>query len=405
MKIKPYKLTKANVHYIYTTGVGGRGGHLLKVLPLQDTKPNVENPPGPHIAQLLHITKEVKKQEKINKPHFTLELHVENGVCAFYIWTEDAMLAKKVREVYTTCYPGIEVVDEHEKCFIDLNEGDLLCSARLRPSTSNYMPIDIVNNGELWNSFIELLQPDEPTQKAVLQIIVNPKARSKMGRVQRYVWKRKQVQNPTPKFSALTTALDTKAHEAPYEIAIRIVCLGRSEEMLVRKFTGVLDVFNRINSDSGGNQFKRKIYTSQQVKFLNAVEDRNIKIFVGTQEGRFLLGTTELGHNFLAMPCSELKGLESLNVVRPPVPQELLERESEEKAGKIMKLSWETEMDNEELKANYEEYLKRQQQLEEQEKVMNERENEWYGKITKEIADKTVKLKTENAKKAVCVQG
>lgn len=395
MKIKPYRLTKDDVHYIYTTGVRGREGHLLKILPLQGTEPNMENPPGPHIAQLLHITKDIKKQEKIKKPHFTFELHMENGVCTFYIWTEDALLAKKVREVYTACYPGIEVVDEHERCFINLNEGDMLCCARLRPSTGRYMPIDVVNNGELWDSFIELLQPDEPTQKAVLQIIVNPKGRSKMSRVQSHVWKRKQVQNPTQKYSALTTALDTKAHEAPYEIAIRFVCLGRREEMLVRKFSGVLDVFNRLNSDSGGNKFKRKIYTSQQVKFLNAVEDRNMKIFVGTQEGRFLLGTTELGHNFLAMPCSELRGLESLNVMRPPVPQELLERESEEKTGSIMKLNWEEEMNDEELKASYEEYLKRQQRFEEEEKAANERESASFKRIEDEIAAKTAKLKVE----------
>lgn len=332
MLMKPHKLTKENIYWIKNTGQGGRKGYLKQILPLQQDGIPLQNP-GLKIAQELHVTRQTRKQFGIKIDYIVFEVMLENNKAGFYFWTDDEFMAKKITETYRTCYPSVGFQEKHEKFFIDLEANDYVVCARLIPKHSRYLPINIVPNGEIWQSILSQIKSEDPFDKAVIQIILWPKKRSKMNKLKKKVWKRKNVKNPPEKYAELTNLLDAKANTAPYEVVFRVVVLGRDSDRLRRKMGNLLDVFNRLDSNAGGNKFKRKMYSTRQVRFLNAVEDRDVKHFVGRVGEKFLLSTDEVGHNFFAVPASEevdiLPIMDSMKVERLPIPEELIQRSSQ----------------------------------------------------------------------------
>jgi len=411
MVMKAHKLTKADIKWIKNTGQGGRKGYLKQILPLQQDGQPLTNP-GPKTAQELHTTPQTRKQYGIKKGYFVFEVMLENNKAGFFFWTDDEYMSKKIMETYRTCYPSIGFRDMQEKFFVDLEPNDYVICARLTPKHYRYLPINIVPNGELWLSILSQIKSGDPYDKGVIQIILWPRKRSKMNKLQHRVWRRKNVKNPTEKYAELTNLWDAKTHMAPYEAVFRIVMFGRDPERLKRKMGDVLDVFNRLDSDAGGNRIKRKTYNTRQVGFLNSVEDRDVSHFIGPFEERFILSADEIGHNFFAVPVGEevdiLPVMDSMKVERMPIPEELIQHSNQTLSDMdidkkyMVNLRYDSVMNDEELKEETRLYEQRQKENEEKACVLDAESEAYFSKLNQRLLDvmkKMEKKKQDETKK------
>lgn len=401
MLIKTHKLTKKDIHYIKNTGHGGRQGYLKQILPLQQDGQPLQNP-GPKIAQELHTTPKLRKQFGIKTKYLIFEVMLENNKAGFYFWTDDEHMSRKITETYRTCYPSIGFREQHEKFFINLEPDDYIACVRLTPKYNRYLPISIVPNGEMWQSILSQIKSSDSSDKAVIQIILWPRKRSKMNKLQHLVWQRKNVKNPAEKYAELTRLYDAKAHMAPYEAVFRVVMIGRDPESVRRKMGNLLDVFNRLDSDSGGNRFRRKPYSTRQVLFLNSVEDRDIHHFVGPLEEKFLFSTDEVGHNFFATPAGEevdiLPVMSSMKVEHLPIPEELIQRSAKISDLDIDKklmvtLRHDGVMNDEELVEETRLYEQRQKENEEKARILDMESEAYFNRLNQRVIDAMKKNK------------